>query len=67
MHICVLDNNLSSDMSSHVCPSHHLLICFPIEDHKCEIGITSKRILDGVNTIIIQNMQINKWKNTPQS
>lgn len=53
-------------MSSHVCPSHHLFTRFPTEDHKCENGITSKCILDEINTIIIQNMQINQWKNTPE-
>ena len=38
--------------------------CRLINPSKSEIGIISKRILDEINTIIIQKTQINQWKNT---
>lgn len=38
--------------------------CRLINPSKSEIGIISKRILDEINTTIIQKTQINQWKNT---
>ena len=38
--------------------------CRLIDTSKSEIGIISKRILDEINTTIIQKTQINQWKNT---
>ena len=38
--------------------------CRLINPSKSEIGIISKRILDEINTTIIQKKQINQWKNT---
>ena len=41
----------------------HLTCCL-INPSKSDIGIISKRILDKINTTVIQKKQINQWKNT---